>query len=388
MSQQIIDLQKKLNLDADGIVGPQTIKVASRHFKLSPEKAAHFFGQCSHETNDFRIFTENLNYSAEGLLSVFGKYFNNDPVLATSYQRQPEKIANRVYGNRLGNGPEESGDGWKYRGRGAIQLTGKNNYTLFSDWIKDPEVISNPDLVSTKYAFDCALFYFEKAGLWEICEHGVNDATVKALTIKIAGKMIGYEERKQKTYSYYKILTALPKQAPVTVAAPEKPSILTVNDTRLSPNFDLSEFIKSEQSVRNNIKNKPTPEQILNLRALCINVLEPIYQHFNMPNDFIICSGFRGPELNKLVGGSIKSQHCTGQAVDFEIIGVPNSDLAKWISKNCEYDQLIMEYYNPEEGRNSGWIHASYVNTGRNRKENMTSIRVGSKTIYKTGFLE
>lgn len=384
MTDQIIELQKKLNVDPDGILGPLTLKAAAKYFKLSPEKAAHFFGQCSHETNDFRVFVENLNYSATGLLSVHGKYFDNDPDLASKYQRQPEKIANRVYANRLGNGPEESGDGWKYRGRGAVQLTGKNNYTAFSQYMNDPEIVTNPDIVATKYPFDCALFFFKEAKLWEICEYGVNDATIKALTIKISGKMIGYDERRQKTYNYYKILTEIPKEYTQPVPVPQTQIL---SRTKLSPNFNLSEFTKSETAVRENIKNEPNPQQIENLRAVCTNILEPVYTHFNMPNEFIVSSGFRGPELNRFVGGSPKSQHCTGEAVDFEIIGISNHDLAKWISENCEYDQLIMEYYNPEQGPNSGWIHASYSRSGRNRKENLTSIRIGPKIVYKNGFM-
>ncbi len=119
-------LQEKIGVLADGNFGPKTLKTASAYFKFTPERAAHFFGQVATETGNFAKFAENLNYSASGLQNTFGKYFPGD--IEAQYARQPEKIANRVYANRMGNGSEASGDGWKYRGRGALQLTGKTNY--------------------------------------------------------------------------------------------------------------------------------------------------------------------------------------------------------------------------------------------------------------------
>ena len=120
-------LQEKIGTIADGAFGPNTLRAAMAYYKMTPYRAAHFFGQTAHETNTYRAFSENLNYSAGGLKKIFRKYFPGD--LEEEYARKPEKIASRVYGNRMGNGDEESGDGWKYRGRGALQLTGKNNYT-------------------------------------------------------------------------------------------------------------------------------------------------------------------------------------------------------------------------------------------------------------------
>ena len=113
-------LQTKLGLTADGAFGPGTMKAAMKLYNLTPERAAHFFAQTGHETGDFKVYNENLNYSAQGLQGIFGKYFPGN--LEESYARQPEKIANRVYASRMGNGDEASGDGWKFRGRGAIQL--------------------------------------------------------------------------------------------------------------------------------------------------------------------------------------------------------------------------------------------------------------------------
>lgn len=124
-------LQQKIGVTADGAWGPGTLRAAAAYYKLSPARAAHFFGQTAHETGGFKAFSENLNYSAQGLMGVFKKYFP-DAATAAKYERKPEAIANRVYASRMGNGPESSGDGYKFCGRGLIQLTGKDNYTRFA----------------------------------------------------------------------------------------------------------------------------------------------------------------------------------------------------------------------------------------------------------------
>ena len=194
-------LQTKLGLTADGAFGPGTMKAAMKFYNLTPERAAHFFAQTGHETGDFKVYNENLNYSAQGLQGIFGKYFPGN--LEESYARQPEKIANRVYASRMGNGDEASGDGWKFRGRGAIQLTGKDNYTQFSKHINNPEILTTPDLVSTDYSFESALFFFDKNKLWSICDQGVNEATILALTKRVNGGTHGLEDRKAKTLKFY-----------------------------------------------------------------------------------------------------------------------------------------------------------------------------------------
>lgn len=194
-------LQEKIGVGADGAFGPGTMKAAMAFYKLTPVRAAHFFAQTSHETGGFKAFSENLNYSAQGLQGIFGKYFPGN--LEESYARQPEKIANRVYADRMGNGNEASGDGWKYRGRGALQLTGKANYQAFADYLKKPEVLTNPDLVATTYAFESAMFFFDKNKLWSICDQGVNDAAILALTKRINGGTHGLEDRNAKTKKYY-----------------------------------------------------------------------------------------------------------------------------------------------------------------------------------------
>ena len=194
-------LQEKIGVTADGKFGPGTMKAAMNFYKMTPVRAAHFFAQTSHETGGFALFTENLNYSATSLQAVFGKYFPGN--LEESYARQPEKIANRVYADRMGNGNEASGDGWKYRGRGALQLTGKANYEAFAKYLGHNEVLENPDLVATKYAFESAMFFFERNKLWTICDKGINDAAILELTKRINGGTHGLEDRKAKTYKYY-----------------------------------------------------------------------------------------------------------------------------------------------------------------------------------------
>lgn len=197
----LTSLQIKLGIPADGVFGPGTMKVAMAYYKMTPERAAHFFAQTSHESGGFKVFSENLNYSAQGLQGVFGKYFPGN--LEESYARKPEKIANRVYASRMGNGDEASGDGWKFRGRGALQLTGKSNYQLFSNYLKKPEIMENPDLVATEYAFESAIFFFDKNKLWDICDKGVNKDTILALTKRINGGTHGLADREEKTFLYY-----------------------------------------------------------------------------------------------------------------------------------------------------------------------------------------
>ena len=194
-------LQTKIGVTADGVFGPGTMKKAMEFYKFTPVRAAHFFAQTAHETGGFKLFTENLNYSADGLQKIFGKYFPG--TLEESYSRNPEKIANRVYASRMGNGAEASGDGWKFRGRGALQLTGKENYKAFSDYLKKPEIMTTPDLVATTFSFESAMFFFDKNKLWSICDQGVNDAAILALTKRINGGTHGLDDRNQKTKKYY-----------------------------------------------------------------------------------------------------------------------------------------------------------------------------------------
>lgn len=194
-------LQSKCGIAADGKWGPGTYKAARNYFKLTNNQAAHFFGQCAHESGNFKVFSENLNYSADGLTKIFKKYF---PTTASTagYARKPEKIANKVYGNRMGNGPESSGDGWRYRGRGPIQLTGKDNYTAFAKDIGRPDILTNPDIVAGELAFESALWFFRKNNLLAIADKGVTDAIITQITKRVNGGTHGLDDRLKKTKQY------------------------------------------------------------------------------------------------------------------------------------------------------------------------------------------
>jgi putative chitinase len=169
----------------------------------TPLRLAHFLAQCGHESAGFKAVSENLNYSADGLVKIFGKYFNAST--AAGYARNPEKIANKVYSSRMGNGNEASGEGWKHRGRGYIQLTGKDNYKAFDATVED-DILANPDLVATKYPLASAAFFFNKNGLWAICDKGADDATVTAVTKRVNGGTIGLADRLKHFKEYYALL--------------------------------------------------------------------------------------------------------------------------------------------------------------------------------------
>ena len=169
-------------------------------------RLAHFLAQCGHESGGFRAVQENLNYSAKGLATTFKKYFLTEAA-AGPYARNPQKIASKVYGNRMGNGPESTGDGFKFRGRGYIQLTGKDNYTRFAKFIGE-DTVNNPDLVATKYPLASAAFFFDSNKLWSICDQGATSAVVTAVTKRVNGGTIGLADRIKHFNEYYQLLSA------------------------------------------------------------------------------------------------------------------------------------------------------------------------------------
>jgi len=179
-------------------------EVASKFGINTPLRVAHFLAQCGHESGGFKVTNENLNYSAKGLNGIFKKYF---PTLASAvpYERKPEKIANKVYGGRMGNGVEASGDGYKFRGRGYIQLTGKENYTAFGKSI-GVDILSNPDSVATTYALASAAWFFSKNGLHKIADEGASDMVVTKITKRVNGGTIGLEDRIKHFKEYYHLL--------------------------------------------------------------------------------------------------------------------------------------------------------------------------------------
>ena len=166
-------------------------------------RLAHFLSQVAHESGNFKVLYENLNYSAAGLLKVFPRYFN--AITAAQFARKPQLIANRVYANRIGNGNEASGDGWNYRGRGYLQVTGRANYKSFSEYIGE-DCENNPDLIATKYALDSALWFFDRNKLWTLCDKG--EENVSIVSRRVNGGTNGLQDRLNKFRSFMKYLNS------------------------------------------------------------------------------------------------------------------------------------------------------------------------------------
>lgn len=159
---------------------------------------AHFMAQCHHESGGFKYTHENLNYSVNGLLTIFSKYYDTPRAKQEAYS--PRLIANRVYGGRMGN--KNADDGYKFRGRGYIMCTGYNNYYAFSQWVGD-DCVSDPNKVEELYPYQVALWYFDVNKLWNICDEGISDKAIKNLTRRINGGYNGLEERIRLTKYYY-----------------------------------------------------------------------------------------------------------------------------------------------------------------------------------------
>jgi putative chitinase len=197
-----MDLSRLKGHIPDSVIN-QIPEVAAKFGVNTPMRLAHFLSQTGHESGGFRVTTENLNYSAKGLCGIFKKYFT--PESAAEYQRKPEKIANIVYTNRMGNGNQASGEGYKFRGRGFLQVTGKNNYEALS---KDMSVdfINNPDLVAKEYALASAGWFFKKTNLLAVCDQGASREIVEKVTKKVNGGLIGIDDRWKHFQEYHKLL--------------------------------------------------------------------------------------------------------------------------------------------------------------------------------------
>jgi putative chitinase len=204
----VIPTAGPLNIDKlkghipDSVIA-QIPETASKFNITTNLRLAHFLAQCGHESGNFKAVSENLNYSADGLKKIFPKYFPGN--LSESYARNPEKIASKVYGGRMGNGDESTKEGFKFRGRGYIQLTGKSNYTNFAKFIGE-DTVANPDLVATKYPLASAAFFFNSNKLWAICDRGADDATVTSVTKRVNGGTIGLADRIKHFKEYYNLL--------------------------------------------------------------------------------------------------------------------------------------------------------------------------------------
>ena len=193
-------LQEKCGVEPDGAFGPNTAKAITAHYDLSPERGAHLLGQVVHESGTFRYTRENLNYSVEAMMKVWPNRFPTEES-AEPYARNPKALAENVYFGRMGNDSKEKASA--YIGRGFLQLTGYNNVRSFASDMRVPEVLDNPQLLEEDYAMDTALWFFKKNNLWKICDEGVNDDTIKALTKRINGGYTGLSHREKETKKIY-----------------------------------------------------------------------------------------------------------------------------------------------------------------------------------------
>jgi putative chitinase len=199
-----LKLEKLKGHIPDAVIA-QIPDTASKFQIDTPLRLAHFLAQCGHESGGFRATQENLNYSAKGLNGIFKKYFPTEAA-AKPYERQPAKIASKVYGGRMGNGPESTGEGFKFRGRGYIQLTGKDNYTAFGKSINE-DILSNPDKVASSYALLSAAWFFNKNGLHKMADEGATDTVVTKITKRVNGGTIGLADRIKHFKEYYHLLS-------------------------------------------------------------------------------------------------------------------------------------------------------------------------------------
>ena len=198
-------LQAKCGVTPDGAFGPNTARAIAEHYKLSPNRGAHLLGQAAHESGNFMISEENLNYRAETMCRVWPSRFKSEAE-AEPYARNPEKLANKVYADRMGNGSEASGDGFKNRGRGFIQLTGAINIKQFAEHIGRDSLVDDPSPIADELAMDSAIFFFEKNGLFTMADKGVTDSIIKSITKRVNGGYHGLEDRMDKTKKIYRWL--------------------------------------------------------------------------------------------------------------------------------------------------------------------------------------
>tara|TARA_R110002073_G_scaffold307760_2_gene477514 strand:+ start:214 stop:843 length:630 start_codon:yes stop_codon:yes gene_type:complete len=199
MSQALKLLQAKVGVGPDGSFGPNTARAIAAHYGLSPERGAHLLGQSHHESGGFKRTREGLHYSTpERIMAVWPSRF---PTVesALPYARNPSGLANKVYSGRMGNGDESSNEGSLFSGKGFLQLTGKSNFREFAAAMRLPEVMTDPDLVATKYAFESAQFFFSKNGLFKIADTGVGEEIIRKISKRVNGGYHGIDDRIEQT---------------------------------------------------------------------------------------------------------------------------------------------------------------------------------------------
>ena len=200
MSEAMKTIQRACGVADDGAFGPNTARAMAEHYNWDAVRAAHILGQASHESANFTATKENLNYSASAILRCWPSRFKSEAE-AKPYSHNPEKLAQKVYVDRMGNNTPERAS--TYIGRGFIQLTGYNNYSSFSKNYNRPEVMEDPSLLENELAMDSAVFFFNQNNLWSICDRGVNSETIKLLTKRINGGYNGLDDRKTQTNKIY-----------------------------------------------------------------------------------------------------------------------------------------------------------------------------------------
>ena len=207
MSEALKILQARCGVTADGSFGPNTARAIAKHYELSDKRGAHLLGQAHHESGGFKRTKEGLYYSTpERLMAVWPSRFKSVEA-AQPYTKNPEALANNVYSDRMGNGDEASGDGFKFAGKGFIQLTGRSNYRSFSSDMRLPDVMKIPASVETEYAFEFGSMVLQANNLFTICDKGVDDDTIKAVTKRVNGGTHGLKDRIEQTKKIYEWLT-------------------------------------------------------------------------------------------------------------------------------------------------------------------------------------
>jgi len=204
MSEAMKKLQERCGVTPDGAFGPNTARAIAKHYDLSPNRAAHLLGQAAHESAGFTITKENLYYSTpERIQAIWPSRFKTIAD-AEPYAKNPQALADKVYGGRGGN----NGEGYKWRGRGFIQLTFRDNYRSFASDMRVPEVMNDPSLVETEYAFESAYWFFDKNGLFRMADNGIGTDNIKAITKRVNGGHHGLDDRIAQTQKIYGWLSA------------------------------------------------------------------------------------------------------------------------------------------------------------------------------------
>jgi len=204
MSEAMKKLQERCGVTADGAFGPNTARAIAKHYDLSPNRAAHLLGQAAHESAGFTITKENLYYSTpERIQAIWPSRFETIAD-AEPYAKNPQALADKVYGGRGGN----NGEGYKWRGRGFIQLTFRDSYRSFASDMRVPEVMEDPSLVETEYAFESAYWFFDKNGLFRMADNGIGTDNIRAITKRVNGGHHGLDDRIAQTQKIYGWLSA------------------------------------------------------------------------------------------------------------------------------------------------------------------------------------